>query len=119
MARASYSVSRHRRKKRILKEAKGYWGGRRKLIRTAMEVVRRGHACAFRDRRRRKRDFRRLWITRISAAVRQRGLSYSRFMNGLAKANVAVNRKILSELAVHDPGAFDQLVEKAKQYLTA
>ncbi len=102
-----------------MKRAKGMVGGRSKLYRTAKESVRRAGAFAWRDRRARKRDFRRLWIIRINAACRQRGLNYSRFMAGLNKADVRLNRKMLSEIAIHDPAAFDKLVEQAQKALAA
>jgi large subunit ribosomal protein L20 len=89
------------------------------LLRTAKETLLRAGAYAFRDRRRRRRDFRRLWITRVSAAVRQRGLSYSEFVNGLTKAGIELNRKILSEMAIHDPAAFDVVVAEARQALAS
>ena len=110
MARVHYGVARHRGKKRVLKRARGFWGGRHRLYRTALETLIRSEAYATRDRRNRKRDFRRLWITRISAALTNRGLPYSRFMHGLREAKVGLNRKILSELAIRNPEAFDQLV---------
>ncbi len=118
MPRARKGAARRQAKNRVLKQAKGYWGGRSRLIRTAKEAVTRGLAYAFRDRKRRKRDFRRLWILRISAAARERGLSYSRFMGGLNKAEVTLDRKTLAELAVNDQPAFDELVATAKQFLT-
>lgn len=113
MPRATKGAARKRAHKKVLKSARGYFGGRSRLYRTAKEAVIRALAYAFRDRRQRKRDFRRLWITRISAAVRQRGMNYSRFMNGLKEANVRIDRKMLAEIAVHDAPAFDQLVELA------
>lgn len=112
--RVRSGAARHRRKVRLFRAAKGYRGGRSKLYRTAKEAVMRARASAFRDRRRRKRDFRALWITRLTAACRSRGLSYSRFMFGLKEADVELNRKMLSELAIHDPAAFDAIVEVAK-----
>ena len=115
MPRARYCVPRRARKKRLLKRAKGFFQGRRNLIRTVMETVLRADVYAYRDRRVKKRNFRKLWITRISAAVRQRGMSYSRFIEGLQKANVEVNRKMLSMMGIEDPKAFDQLVEIAKK----
>ena len=117
MPRARVGSARHRKKVRVLRAAKGYRGGRSKLYRTAKEAVLRAGCCAFRDRRARKRDFRALWITRLSAACRARGVQYSRFIHGLKNARVILNRKILSELAIHDPAAFDKLVEIAKQNL--
>jgi large subunit ribosomal protein L20 len=111
--------ARHRAKKRLFQKTKGYRGGRGSLLRTAKESVVRAGAYAHRDRRVRKRDFRRLWIVRINAAVRQRGLRYSQFIHGLEKANIALDRKILADLAVHDPEAFDAVVEQVKQALAA
>jgi len=115
MPRARKGAARHRAKKRILKAVKGYRGGRSRLIRTAKESVLRAGQYAFRDRRRRKRDFRSLWITRIRAAANERDLSYSQLMGGLRKANVELDRKILAELAVSDPKAFDAIAEIAKE----
>ncbi|MFQ6115980.1 MAG: 50S ribosomal protein L20 [bacterium] len=110
MPRAKYSVASHRRKKKILKQAKGYWGGKSKLVRTAKESVEKALQYAYRDRRQRKREFRKLWITRINAAVRQEGMNYSSFINGLKKNNVHINRKILADMAVHDPEALKSLI---------
>ena len=111
--------ARHRAKKRLFRRAKGYRGGRGKLLRTVKESVIRAGAYAYRDRRVRKRVFRRLWIVRINAAVRQRGLRYSEFIYGLDKAKIELDRKILAELAVNDPEAFDQVVELVKEALPA
>jgi len=111
--------ARNRAKRRLFQKVKGYQGGRRRLLRTAKEAVVRAGAYAYRDRRTRKRDFRRLWIIRINAAARQRGLRYSELIHGLEKAQVELDRKTLSEMAVHDPAAFDQVVEQAKQALGA
>ncbi len=116
MPRATNSVARNRRKKKILKEARGQFGGRSKLYRTAKNSVERGWAYAYRDRRQRKRDFRRLWITRINAAARANGLSYSRFVSGLRGAGIELNRKMLADLAVRDPAAFTELAEVAKEF---
>jgi large subunit ribosomal protein L20 len=102
-----------------MKQAKGYWGGRSRLFKTAKEAVMKALAASYRDRKRRKGDFRRLWITRISAAVRQEGLTYSRFMHGLAEADVRINRLALSNMAIEDPTAFKAIIEKAKQALAA
>jgi large subunit ribosomal protein L20 len=107
------SPARHRRHKRVLRAAKGYYGARSRLYRTAKEAVLRAHAYAYRDRRNRKRTFRALWITRIGAACRERGISYNQFIHGLAEAKVGLNRKMLSEIAVADPKGFDQLVARA------
>lgn len=114
MARATGNVASHRRRKRVLKRAKGYRGARSKQIRTAKAAVVKAGQYAYRDRRNRRREFRRLWITRISAAVRMRGITYSAFIDGLNKASIDLDRKILSNLAIEEPGVFDGLVEKAK-----
>ena len=119
MARATYGSARHRRKVRVLNQAKGYRGARSKLWRTAKEAVVRAGVYAYRDRRRRKRDFRALWITRLTAACRARGINYSRFIGGLIAADVELNRKVLSEVAIAAPNDFDALVEIAKQHQTA
>lgn len=105
--------TRHRRKAR-LKMAKGYFGAKSKLFRTATEAVDKSLLYAYRDRRNKKRAFRRLWITRISAAVRSHGMSYSRFMEGLSKAGIRVNRKILAEIAAHDPAGFSLIVQSVQ-----
>ena len=112
------NVARKRRKK-ILELAKGYRGGRSKLFRTAKNAVIKALTYSYRDRRRRKRDFRRVWIVRINAAVREYGMSYSQFINGLLKANVMLDRKVLAYLAMEDINAFAQLVETAKNALAA
>lgn len=114
MPRATNNVAAHQRHRRILNSARGNYGGRRKLYRTARETVQKGLTYAYRDRRNIKRSLRRLWIIRINAAARQNGLSYSVFMDGLKKANVALNRKMLAELAVNDMSAFTQLTELAR-----
>ena len=113
MPRATNVPARHRRRKRTLKAARGYYGARSRQYKTAASAVDRAKASAYRDRKRKKREFRRLWITRISAACRMREISYSVFMNGLKKAGVDVNRKMLSELAISDAAAFDKLVKAA------
>ena len=115
--RTSKGAARNKAKRRLFKKVKGYVGGRRRLLRTAKETLIRSGQFAFRDRRVRKREFRRLWITRINAAVRERGLRYSEFINGLAKANIELDRKMLAEMAVHDPSAFDAVVEEVKSAL--
>ncbi len=112
MPRVRLGAARHQKKKRILKAARGYYGARSKNYRQAKEAVTRAGCMAYRDRRRRKRDFRRLWIIRVTAACESRGFKYSRFINALARANVALNRKMLSEIAIHDPAGFDQIVEQ-------
>jgi large subunit ribosomal protein L20 len=117
MSRATNAPASRRRRRRIIKRAKGYWGGRKNLFRTAREAVERAGRYAYRDRRLRKRDFRKLWIARINAAARQNGISYSRFMDGLKKADVEVNRKVLAEIAVSDSAAFAELVDVAKSQL--
>ncbi len=117
MPRARGIVASRRRRKRLLKRAKGYFGARSKQIRTVMPSLLRAEANAYRDRRRRRRDFRRLWILRISAAVRAHQLNYSKFMHGLKKAQIELDRRALSALAVEEPATFDQLVEKAKAAL--
>ena len=101
----------------ILKEAKGYYGARRKVYRVAKQAVTKAAQYSYRDRRQRKRQFRRLWIVRINAAAREFGLSYSRFMDGLNKAEIEIDRKVLADLAVHDRAAFGALAEKAKASL--
>jgi large subunit ribosomal protein L20 len=114
MPRSIPKVAHHRRVRRVLKSAKGYRGARGKLLRSARDAVVRAGVYATRDRRARKREFRALWITRITGAVRSRGISYSRFINGLRLAGVDLNRKMLSEIAIADPAAFDRIVELAK-----
>jgi large subunit ribosomal protein L20 len=114
MARVKRSVHAKKKRRQILEAAKGYTGSRRKRLRVAKEQVMHSGMYAYRDRRDRKAQFRRLWITRINAAVRPHGLSYSRFVSGLRAAGVEIDRKILADLAVHDPGSFAQLVEQAK-----
>jgi large subunit ribosomal protein L20 len=116
--RTRKGAARHRAKKRLFRSVKGYRGGRSSLLRTAKEAVIRAGAYAYRDRRVRKRDFRKLWIVRINAAVRQRGLRYSQFIHGLEKANIALDRKTLAQVAVDDPEAFDQLVGRVKEALS-
>jgi len=117
MSRVKNSVASRERKRKILKRASGFRGGRSKLIRTAKEAVDKALKHSYRDRRARKRDFRRLWISRINAATRIHNLSYSRFIDGLKKAGVQVNRKMLADLAVRDPNAFAELVRIANQQI--
>ena len=117
MARAGRSHDSRKRRKRVLKAAKGYFGGRRKLYTVAKHAVEKGLQYAYRDRRNRKREFRRLWIVRINAAARQHGLSYSRLMNGLKRAEVELDRSVLAELAVNQPEAFADLAALAKEHL--
>lgn len=114
MPRSKYSVASRNKRRKILKQAKGYWGGRSKLLRTAKESVDKGLQYAYRDRRQRKREFRKLWIARINAAARANGMSYSNFMNALKTKEINLNRKILADMAVHDPEAFKNLVEMAQ-----
>ena len=114
MARIKHSVSTRARKKRVLKAAKGYYGDRSRRYRLAKETVARALRFATRDRKVRKREFRSLWIVRINAACREVGLSYSRLMNGLKKANVAIDRKMIAEMAVNDTAAFKKLAEIAR-----
>lgn len=115
MARVKRGVTAHAKHKKVLKAAKGYYGSKSTLYKTANEAVMRSLNFSFIGRKRKKRDFRQLWIARINAASRQHGLSYSKFMYGLKKANININRKMLSEMAINDPNAFTQLVEIAKQ----
>lgn len=117
MPRVKSNVVRLKRKKQVMKEARGYFGARSKLWRPAKESVERGWRYAYRDRRNKKRDFRRLWIVRINAAARLHDLSYSRFMNGLKLAGIEINRKVLADLAIRDPNAFAQLASAAKAKL--
>lgn len=114
MARVKRGNVLQKRHKKILKYAKGFRGSKSKLFIAANQAIMRAWRNAFADRRKRKRDFRRLWIARINAACRSQGITYSRFMNGLLKANIDLNRKVLSEMAIHDEAAFSGLVEKAK-----
>lgn len=118
MARVKGGVVSRKRRKRILKLAKGYYGAKHILFRTAKEQVMNSYYYAYRDRRQKKRDFRKLWITRINAAARLNGLSYSKLMNGLKLAEIEVNRKMLADLAVNDPAAFTALAEAAKAKLS-
>ncbi|MFQ6132804.1 MAG: 50S ribosomal protein L20 [Armatimonadota bacterium] len=117
MARTKRGYVRRRRHNKVLKAAKGYYGGKHRLYKTAHEAVMRARMSAYRDRRRRKRDFRRLWIARINAATRADGLTYSRFMEGVKKAGIVLDRKILADLAVNDAKAFAKIVEQAKAAL--
>ena len=117
MPRVKHAVATKKRKKKVLNKAKGYWGARSRLYRTAQEAVNRAEAYAYRDRRQRKRDFRQLWIARINAAARLNGLSYSKLIHGLDKAGVEINRKVLADLAVQDPAAFTAIAEQAKANL--
>lgn len=117
MPRVKHAVATNRRKKKVLKKTRGFWGARSRLYRTAQEALNRAQVYAYRDRRNRKRDFRRLWIARINAAARLHGLSYNQFIHGLCQAGVEVNRKLLADIAVRDPQAFTAVAEKAKAHL--
>lgn len=117
MPRATNAPSSRKRRNNRLKQARGFRGGRSKLFRTATEAVDRADCMAYAHRRTRKRDFRRLWIARISAAVKPFGLNYSTFMNGITKSDVELNRKMLSEIAIHDPKGFEAIVDQAKSAL--
>src|SRR5438046_2580614 len=119
MARVKRGVTAHAKHKKVLKAAKGYYGRRKNTIRIAKQAVERAQQYAYRDRKRRKRTFRALWIQRINAAVRPFGLTYSRFIAALGKAGVLVDRKVLSDLAIREPAAFQAIVEKAKGAITA
>jgi len=117
MARVKRGVAAKARHKKVLKEAKGYYGARRKTYRVAKQAVTKAAQYSYRDRRQRKRQFRALWIARINAAARLHGLSYSRLINGLHRANVDIDRKVLADIAVHDPDAFGAIAEQAKAAL--
>jgi large subunit ribosomal protein L20 len=119
MARIKRGVTSHAKHKKTLDAAKGYRGRRKNTIRAAKAAVDRSLQYAYRDRKNKKRTFRALWIQRINAAVRECGLTYSRFIDGLARAGIEVDRKVLSELAIHEPAAFQSIVEKAKAALPA
>ncbi|MFO1011028.1 MAG: 50S ribosomal protein L20 [Planctomycetota bacterium] len=114
MVRVTMGAPRRQKKNRYFKQAKGFWGGRSRLWRTVRETLIRAWAFSTRDRRAKKRTFRRLWIIRVNAAARMRGMSYSTFIDGLKKAKIDLDRKQLSELAIHDPKAFDALVNEAR-----
>lgn len=114
MARVKKAINAKKKHKKILKLAKGYYGAKSKLFRPANQAVMKSLSYAYVGRKLRKRDFRKLWISRINAATRMHGLSYSRFIDGLKKLNIDINRKMLSEMAIHDPQGFGQLVEMAK-----
>jgi large subunit ribosomal protein L20 len=117
--RTTKGAARTKAKRKLFKRAKGYRGGRGRLLRTVKETLIRAGVFAFRDRRVKKRTYRRLWITRINAACRLRGINYSQFINGLLKANIELDRKSLSEIAITDPAGFDVIVEAAKKALAA
>ncbi len=117
MARVKGALSTRKRRKKIIKLAKGYWGSRKSHYKLANQAVMKSLKYAYTGRKLKKRDFRRLWISRISAACKPNGINYSRFINGLTKAGITLNRKMLSEIAISDPKAFTALVEKAKAAL--
>lgn len=114
MSRVKNSVATRKRRKKILKQAKGFWGRKSKLFKTAKEAVQRALQYAYRDRKVRKRNFRSLWITRINAACRNRNISYSQFIAGMKKANITLNRKMLAYIAIEDSKSFDKIVEEAQ-----
>ena len=117
MARVKRGVQANRRHKKILKRAKGYYGARSRVYRVAVQAVTKAGQYAYRDRRNKKRTFRRLWIARINAGARLNGLSYSRFINGMKKANIDIDRRVLADIAMHDAATFTALVAKAKAEL--
>lgn len=117
MPRVKRGVTAHARHKKVLSRAKGYFNARRKVFRVAKQAVAKAGQYAYRDRRQRKRQFRALWVARINAAAREHGLSYSRFINGLSRAAIEIDRKVLADLAVHDKPGFSALAEKAKAHL--
>lgn len=113
MSRVKKGIISHKRHKKVLKQARGYYGARSRVFRVAVQAITKAGQYAYRDRRRRKRDFRSLWIIRINAAARLHGLNYSRFMAGLREAGIEIDRKVLADLAVHDQQAFQQLADRA------
>ena len=117
MARIKGALATRKRRNKVLKLAKGYWGGKHRLFKTAKEAVMKSNQYSYIGRRLKKRDFRKLWISRISAGTKANGMNYSTFMNGLKKAGITLNRKMLSEIAIHDAAAFTALCEKAKAQL--
>jgi large subunit ribosomal protein L20 len=119
MPRSTSAPARNKRKKKLFKVAKGYFGGRKNLYRTAKDAVEKGWEHAYRDRKKKKRNFRRLWIARINAATREHDMSYSRFINGLKEAGIELDRKALADLAVRNPEAFGAIVDRAKEGLAA
>lgn len=119
MARVKRGVTAHAKHKKVIKAAKGYYGRRKNTIRIAKQAVEKALQYQYRDRKARKRNFRALWVQRINAAVREHGLTYSRFIDGLTKAGIEIDRKVLSELAIHEPAAFKAIVEQAKAALPA
>jgi len=119
MPRSKNGTRRRERRKKIMRQAKGYWGGRSRLFKTAKESVMKALAASYRDRKRKKGDFRRLWITRISAACRAEGLTYSQFIHGLLIAEVRLNRKALSNMAIEDPASFKAVIARAREGLAS
>lgn len=119
MSRVKRGVTSHAKHKKVIKAAKGYFGRRKNAIKTARQAVEKAGQYAYRDRRAKKRNFRSLWITRINAGVREHGLTYARFIDGLSKAGIEVDRKVLADLAVKEPEAFKAIAEKAKAALAA
>ena len=117
MARVKRGVTAHAKHKKVLKKAKGYYGSRKNTIRVARQAVEKAGQYAYRDRKTRKRNFRSLWIQRINAAAREHGLTYARLVDGLTKAGIEVDRKVLSDIAIHEPAAFGAMVAKAKDAL--
>lgn len=117
MPRANNSVASHRRRKKVIAQAKGYWGRRNRLYKTAEEAVNRSMVYAYRDRKQRKRDFRRLWITRINAASRLNGMTYGQFIHGMQLASIEIDRKALAELAVNDPAGFTAVAQTVRASL--
>ena len=117
MPKVKHAVAAHKRKKRVMKAAEGQWGGRSRFHKRAMESVAKGMMYSYRDRKARKRDFRSLWIVRINAACKANGMTYSRFIEGLIKADITLNRKMLSEIAIYDEAGFIKLVQSAKAAL--
>ena len=117
MARVKRGVTAHAKHKKVLKKAKGYYGSRKNTIRVARQAVEKAGQYAYRDRKTRKRNFRSLWIQRINAAAREHGLTYGRMVDGLTKAGIEVDRKVLSDIAIHEPAAFEAMVKKAKEAL--
>jgi len=117
MARVKRGVTAHAKHKKVLKKAKGYYGSRKNTIRVARQAVEKAGQYAYRDRKTRKRNFRSLWIQRINAAAREHGLTYARLVDGMTKAGIEVDRKVLSDIAIHEPQAFEAMVAKAKEAL--
>lgn len=115
MPRSKHSVASHRRRRKLIGKTKGRWGGKSRLLRSARETLEKGLTYAYRDRRARKGDFRRLWITRINAAVRSAGMNYCDFVSGLKRNNVDINRKLLADIAVRDPQTFANLIQLAQK----